>query len=892
MDQHFLTPLFSPKSIVVFAGKADDPASQTLQAVALHRALVAQRFTGTVVFLDIHSSGTLADLAHTQADLAIIVLPPAEVASALEIAGRIKCRAALVISSGIDAAQAAELHKIARRDGVHLLGPNCLGFQRPHLQLNASVAGNLCAQGPLALVSQSGALTSSILDWAQKNGVGFSTVVSLGPNTAVDMAQVLDFLAADAHTHSIVVYLEGISSARRFMSALRAAANAKPVVVLKAGRKPPGNRAALTHSGSIVGSDDVFDAALRRAGAVRVRSFVQLFSAAKCLASRYRPVGRRLAIVTNGGGPGVLAADWVSEINLQLASLTAEQAQALKTQLPSLATLSDLIDVSEEAGPEHFKAAIEAAGKARQVDGVLAIFSPKIGMDSGTIAAALADANKQLGKPLLTCLMGDASVGEARNILNEAAIPTFRTPEAAVGAFGNIASFYQNQQLLQQTPPPLSDLAKPDVEGARMLIESVLAERRKVLTEMESKALLAAFHIPVTKTILARNVNEAIMIATQLGFPVALKIDSPDISHKSDVQGVVLNVLNAVGVRDTYIEMMQAVSKLLPEARINGVTIQNMASKKRGREIYIGLVTDDPFGPVIAFGAGGTMIELIDDRAMELPPLNQFLARSLIERSRVAETLGEWRGAAPVNMESLEQVLLRVSEMVCELPQLREMDINPIIVDESGALAVDARIVIDNAPPSMRHYNHLAILPYPSQHEQVWPLHGGGEYTVRPVHPDDASMLQEFVRKLSPESRYFRFVSSMQELPATMLSRFTLIDYDREMALVAVYRERRSGADGRETEVNRIVGVSRYITNPDRTSCEFSLVVSDDFKGKGLGSRLMLSIMDFAREKGLTEIEGLVLANNPAMLKLMRSLGFHVKSFAEDADFKLVSQML
>ena len=891
MDKHFLTPLFSPSSIVVFAGKTDDPESQTLQAQALHRALVAQPFSGTLTFLDIHSSGTLADLAHAQADLAVIALPPAEVAAALEIAGRIKCRAALVISSGIDATLAAELHKIARRDGVHLLGPNCLGFQRPQLQLNASVAGALCAHGPLALVSQSGALTSSILDWAQKNGVGFSTVVSLGPNTAVDMAQVLDFLASDAQTHSIVVYLEGISNARRFMSALRAAANAKPVVVLKAGRKPAGNRAALTHSGAIVGSDDAFDAALRRAGAVRVRSFVALFSAAKCLASRYRPVGRRLAIVTNGGGPGVLAADWVSEINLQLACLTPEQALALKPQLPPLASLCDLIDVSQEAGPEHFKAAVEAAGKARQVDGVLAIYSPKLGTDSGTIAVALAESNKQLGKPLLTCLMGDASVGEARRILTDAAIPSFRTPEAAVGAFGNIASFYQNQQLLQQTPPPLSDLAKPDVEGARMLIESVLAERRKVLTEMESKALLAAFHIPVTKTILARSVNEAIMIATQLGFPVALKIDSPDISHKSDVQGVALNVVNAVGVRDTYIEMMQTVAKLQPDARINGVTIQNMSSQKRGREVYIGLVTDDPFGPVIAFGAGGTMIELINDRAMELPPLNQFLAHRLIERSRVAETLGEWRGATPVNMDALAQVLLRVSEMVCELPQLREMDINPIIVDESGALAVDARIVIENAPPSVRTYNHLAILPYPSQHEQVWPLRGGGEYTVRPIHPDDANMLQEFVRELSPESRYFRFVSSMQELPATMLARFTLIDYDREMALVAVSRGRRIGADG-EQEPARIVGVSRYITNPDRTSCEFSLVVSDDFKGKGLGSRLMLSIMEFAREKGLTEIEGLVLANNPNMLKLMKGLGFVVKPFPEDHDFKLVTQLL
>ncbi|MEI8028160.1 MAG: bifunctional acetate--CoA ligase family protein/GNAT family N-acetyltransferase [Comamonadaceae bacterium] len=892
MDKHFLTPLFSPSSIAVFAGQVDDPDSQTMQARALHQALRAQRFAGTLVFLDVHASGTLADLAHTQADLAIIAVAPAEVASALEIAGRIKCRAALVISSGIDAAHAAELHRIARRDGIHLLGPNCLGFQRPHLQLNASVAGTLSAPGPLALVSQSGALTASILDWAQKNGVGFSTVVSLGPNTAVDMAQVLDFLAADAHTHSIVVYLEGISNARRFMSALRAAANAKPVVVLKAGRKPAGNRAALTHSGSIVGSDDVFDAALRRAGAVRVRSFMQLFSAAKCLASRYRPVDRRLAIVTNGGGPGVLAADWISEINLLLASLTPEQAQELKTQLPPLASLSDLIDISEEAGPEHFKAAIESAGKARQIDGVLAIYSPKMGVDSASIAHALAQTNKLLGKPMLTCLMGDATVGEARRILNEAAIPTFRTPEAAVGAFGNIASFYRNQQLLQQTPTPLSHLAKPDVEGARMLIESVLAERRKVLTEMESKALLAAFHIPVTRTMLAHNANEAIMIATQLGFPVALKIDSPDISHKSDVQGVALNVVNAVGVRDTFLEMMQTVTKLQPDARINGVTVQNMSNQKRGREIYVGMVTDDPFGPVIAFGAGGTMIELMNDRAMELPPLNQFLARRLIERARVAETLGDWRGAAPVNMEALEQVLLRVSEMVCELPQLREMDINPIIVDESGALAVDARIVIENAPPSARNYNHLAILPYPSRHEQVWPLPGGGEYTVRPVHPDDAAMLQEFVRGLSPESRYFRFVSSMQELPATMLARFTLIDYDREMALVAVCQEQRVDAEGEATEVARIVGVSRYISNPDRTSCEFSLVVADDFSGKGLGSRLMLSIMEVAREKGLTEIEGLVLAKNPTMLKLMKGLGFAIKPFPDDADFKLVTQLL
>ena len=892
MDKHYLNPLFLPESIVVFAGPPDQPEARTAQGRILESSLNAAGYKGLLSFIDTRTTGTLADLAQTRVDLGIIALPPEEVEAALEVAGRIKCRAVLIVSSGIDARQAAQLHQQARRLGLFLLGPNSLGLQRPSLGLNASAVGPLAAAGPLALVSQSGALTASILDWASRNGVGFSQVVSLGPNTAVDIAQVLDFLAADAQTHSIVVYLEGISNARRFMSALRAAANAKPVVVLKAGRRPAGNEAAQTHSGAIVGSDDVFDSALRRAGAVRVRSFVQLFSAAKCLASRYRPVGRRLAIVTNGGGPGVLAADWISEINLQLGKLSPDRCEALRPRLPELASLCDLIDLSEEARPEHYAAAIEAVGQDAQIDGLLVIHSPKSGCDAGAVAQVLADQRKRFGKPLLSCWMGDASVGEARSILNAAVIPTFRTPEAAVGAFGNIASFYQNQQLLQQTPPPLSTLAKPDIEGARLLIESVLAERRKVLTEMESKALLSAFHIPVTQTILARSANEAMMIATQLGFPVALKIDSPDISHKSDVNGVALNVMNAVGVRDVFNDMMQSVAKLQPGARINGVTVQKMAGGRRGRELYIGLVTDEPFGPVIAFGAGGTMIELINDRAMELPPLNQFLARRLIERARVSETLGEWRGAPAVDMDRLEHVLLRVSEMVCELPQLREMDINPIIVDENGAVAVDARIVIDAAPQAARSYSHLAILPYPAHHEQLWPLRGGGEYTIRPIHPDDAQMLQDLMHHLSAESRYFRFVSSIAELPPAMLSRFTLIDYDREMALVAVVRERKADAQGEITETERIVGVSRYITNPDKASCEFSLVVADDFNGKGLGSRLMLSIMDVAREKGLTEIDGLVLANNTGMLRLMTSLGFDNKPFPEDPDFRLVTHAL
>jgi acetyltransferase len=892
MEAHYLTPLFSPTSMVVFCGKEDQPDSQSSYGRGIRAQLEQGGFTGPVTYLDVGMSGTLSDLAHSRADLAVIALPNEQVAFALEVAGRIQCRAALVISAGVTPPLAKELHAIARKHGLHLLGPNCLGYQRPRLHLNASMAGRLAQPGSLALISQSGALTAAILDWGDKNAVGFSTVVSLGPNTAVDLAQTLDFLATDPATQSIVICMEGITNARRFLSALRGAANTKPVVVLKAGNASVAAQAAQTHSGAIVGSDEVFDAALRRTGAVRVKSFVQLFAAAKCLASRYRPAGPRLAIVTNGGGPGVLAADWIDEQKLQLAQLSPASAQALAPLLPPHATLDHLLDLSEEAGAEHFASALQACAHDSQIDGILVIYTPKLGGDPSAVAQAVAGLYASLGKPLLTCWMGDAQVGEARAILGAAGLATFRTPEAAVDGFSNIASFYQNQQLLHQTPPPLSQLAQPDLEGARLLIESVLAERRNVLTEMESKALLAAFHIPITQTILARGAGEAMLIASQLGYPVALKIDSPDITHKSDVQGVLLNVLNAAAVRDGYCDMMATVRRLEPNARINGVTIQKMAGKRNGRELYIGVVTDHLFGPAISFGAGGTMIELINDRAVELPPLNQFLARRLVARVRSAGTLGEWRGAPPVQREAVEHMLLRVSEMVCELPQLREMDINPLIVDEHGALVVDARIVIGPAPPSAHDYDHLAILPYPSTYTQEWPMRGGGQYTLRPIQPGDASMLQDLVRGLSEKSRYYRFASSLRELSVPMLARYTLIDYDREMALVAVQRTRTPGPDGGFVEAESIIGVSRYIANPDRSSCEFSLLVDDRFSGQGLGTRLMLGIMDVARDKGLSEIDGLVLCKNSGMLKLMASLGFQIHSYEDDPDFRLCSKAL
>lgn len=892
METHYLSPLFSPRSIVVFAGDASAPDTQTSYGRSIGAQLAQGGFSGPVTFLEVGMSGTLTDLAHSRADLAVIALPDADLAFALEVAGRIQCRAALILSNGVQGALAMELHAIARKYALHLLGPNCLGYQRPRLNLNASVAGQLAQPGSLALVSQSGALTSAILDWGSQNAVGFSTVVSLGPNTSVDLAQTLDFLATDPATQSIVIYMEGLTDARRFLSALRGAANTKPVVVLKAGNAAAASQAALTHSGAFVASDEVFDAALRRTGAVRVKSFVQLFSAAKCLASRYRPVGPRLAIVTNGGGPGVLAADWIEELGLELAQLSAASVAALAPQLPAHATLTNLLDLSEEADADTYCAAVQACARDDQVDGILVIYSPKLGGAPAEVAGAVAALGAGLGKPLLTCWMGDAQVTSARQVINAAGVATFRTPEAAVDGFSNIASFYQNQLLLRQTPPPLSQATQPDLDGARLLIEGVLAERRKVLTEMESKALLAAFHIPITHTILARSASEAMLIASQLGYPVALKIDSSDIAHKSDVQGVVLNLTNAAAVRDAYGDMMATVSRLAPQARINGVTIQKMAGKRSGRELYIGVVTDPLFGPAITFGAGGTMIELINDRAVELPPLNLFLAQRLIGRVRSSRMLDEWRGAPPARRDAIEHILLRVSEMVCALPQLREMDINPLIADERGALVVDARIVIGPAPVAAHSFDHLAILPYPSNYTQQWPMRGGGQYTLRPVQPDDASMLQELVRGLSEKSRYYRFASSLRELSVPMLARYTLIDYDREMALVAVQTLRAPGPDGEFVETASIIGVSRYIANPDRNSCEFSLLVDDRFSGQGLGTRLMLGIMDVARDKGLTEIDGLVLCKNSGMLKLMASLGFQIRPYADDPDFRLCSKAL
>lgn len=894
MEKHYLTPLFAPASLAVI-GATDRPGSAG--RVVLENILNGG-FPGQVHMVNPNRTSVLglpcvpsvADIEEP-VDLAVIVTPARSVPDIVEAAGRRKVRAAVIVSSGFtDTAGRPTplMHSLinsARLYNLRLLGPNSLGLLRPDIRLHLAYSRTNAQAGNIALVSQSGALTNAILDWANANDVGFSSVVSLGDAADVKFGEVLDYLVWDNRTDSILLYIEGIHDRRRFISALRAAARVKPVVVVKTGRDPASHRAATTHSGAMVGNDEVFDAVLRRAGAVRVRNFAQIFAAARALSADYRPTGNRLAIVTNGGGPGILAADAATDFGVRIPELARETLDKLEPLLPANWSRGNPMDLCGEATPQHFRAATEACLEDRNVDGVLVILTPQAPTHPLEVADAVTELAAGSRKPLLTCWMGEDQIRSSRQAFAKSRVPVFRTPEPAVEVFSHLAAYAGNQRLLMQVPESLVHAEEqPDIEGARILIETALAERRNILNEMESKALLAAFRIPVARTVVARSTTEAIVIAEQMGFPVAMKVNSRDITHKTDVGGVRLNVAGAAEVRGAYTGILEKVAKIAPAARVDGVVIQPMYRKPNGRELMVGVATDAVFGPVISFGPGGFMVEIMGDRAVALPPLNSFLVRDMVGRTRISRTLGEFRNMPAVDMEALEDVLLRVSAMVSELPWLQELDINPLIADEHGVVAADARIVVGRPPlESASRYAHMAISPYPVHLVQRWQLPDGTPATVRPIRPEDAEMHQTFVRGLSEETKYYRFMSTMHELTPKLLVRFTQIDYDREMALLAVMEQ-----DGAEVEL----GVARYVINADRDSCEFALVVGDAWQGKGIGSKLMISLMDVAREKGLRSIEGDVLSANHNMLKLMSALGFGITASDEDPSLKRVIRQL
>ena len=893
MRKHILHRLFEPQSIAV-VGASERIGSVGRQVLG---NIIAGGFEGDIYPVNrnyeniqgLLSYPSIGDIDHP-IDLVVMAIPARDIPDAMRQCGERQVGAVVVISAGfgeVDSVGKAlqnEIVDLARTYQIPLVGPNCLGIMRPSIGLNATFAQSGAASGQVALVAQSGAFCTALLDWADSRGFGFSTVASLGATADVGFGEVLDYLAVDPNTRSILLYIETIANARAFISGLRVAARLKPVVVVKAGRNMTRNCPGKSHTGGEYGNDDVFDAALQRAGAVRVTTVSQLFAAAHTLAANTRIQGSRLAIVTNGGGPGLMAADHAAGLDVPMAELAGETKKALSEVMPEHWSDCDPVDILGDADRQRYEDTTRIVLADKNVDGLLVLLSPQGMTDPTACAEGVASAAQTSKKPVLACWMGETRVAEGRARLAEAGIPHFSSPEAGVDGFGYLAAYRRNQSKLLQAPTPLSEHLEPDIEGAQLIIQDVIEERRSVLTGTEAKAVLKAFRIPVSPSINVNSAADALVAAQTVGLPVAMKINSPDIAYKSDVGGVRLNIREPRSVRTAYREMLDEVTAAIPEATINGITVEPMIDRPHAREVMIGISRDPVFGPVINFGSGGTAMDIQTDTEVALPPLNVFLCKELIQRARAARALRSIRNMPQADVSGVVDILMRVSEMACELPEIEELVINPILVDEDCVIAVDAWLSV--APPrtSTARYGHMAIHPYPSGLSSIWQTRDGMDITVRPIRPEDTKIEQSFVDGLSPESKYFRFMYRMGDISPMMLARFTQIDYDREMALVAVEKEGTGEA--------RLLGVARYVGNPDGQSCEFALTVADDMQKKGVGRQLMQLLMNVARDRGLTIMEGDVLAVNRKMLRLCEKLGFRVARNSEDPEVVIVRRHL
>ncbi|MCC0014700.1 MAG: bifunctional acetate--CoA ligase family protein/GNAT family N-acetyltransferase [Rhodobiaceae bacterium] len=893
MGPNLLEHMFNPRSLAV-VGASDTSGSVGAQVFA---NILAAGFAGPVHPVNPgHAEvagrpcfASISDMPEP-VDLAVIATPAKTIPGIIHDCGEAGVRAAVVLSAGFGEtgeegqAREAELLSVARRAGVRFMGPNCVGLVRPGIGLNATFLKSSAPAGRLALVSQSGALCSAIVDWAGPHHLGFSAIVSLGNSANVDFGDVVDFLSTDPKTDAILLYVEGVRHARSFISALRVAARIKPVIVLKAGRHNESSKAAHTHTGALIGSDAVFDAVLERVGAVRAQTFGQLFAAAEILSTGKRANGPRLGIITNGGGAGVLAADRVGDLHVELPAPSPKTVAALDALLPPYWSRRNPVDILGDARPEIYAAAVKACIDDPNFDGVLVMLTPQAMTQASDAARALIDAvSGQTRKPVLACWMGEASVAEARTLLSAAGIPDFTLPERAVEAFSYLSRHHLNRRLALETPGPQSDLDAPDIEGARMIIDAVLADGRAMLSDIESKAVMRAFRIPVNVTLEAETPAKAVIAAETVGFPVAMKINSPQITHKSDVGGVRVNIMNAGDVQAAFREITQGAKAARPDATIHGVTVEPMAHIDDARELVVGVSRDPVFGPSIMFGAGGTMVEILQDNTVSLPPLNAVLANRQIDRARVSRLLSAFRDRPAVDRAAVVNVLLRISDLVCEFPEIEELDINPLFAGPDGVVAVDARIRVARPPARMGRHEHMAIVPYPRHLVRHEYLADGTPLTIRPIRPEDADSEQAFVRGLSAEARRMRFMYAMKELTPEMLVRFTQIDYSREMALVAMTQE----AGGPVQQ-----GVARYTINPDATSCEFAIVVSDSYQKQGIGTRLMKALLDAARDHGMRTIEGAVLAENEGMLQLMGELGFTIHTSPDDPAIMNVERWL
>jgi acetyltransferase len=888
MSVRNLEHLFAPRSVAV-VGASDKPHS--VGATVLHN-LVEGGFKGEIYPVNPKHASLAGRKAYPTVtiigaapDLAVICTPPATVPGIIAELGAAGTRAAIVLTAGLGALHdaAGRSLKQAALDAaqphlLRLLGPNCVGLLVPGIGLNASFAHTGALPGRIAFVSQSGALVTGMLDWAKARGIGFSKFISLGDSADVDFGDVLDYLASDANTGAILMYMEDLKHARKFMSAARAAARSKPTLILKSGRAPEGAKAAASHTGALAGSDDVYDAAIRRAGMLRVLSTEDLFGAVETLARAHPLCGERLAILTNGGGPGVMATDELICSGGTLAALSAPTLARLDDILPATWSHANPVDIIGDAPANRYASALQVLLQDTGSDAVLFIHAPTAIVSSVEIANALVPLARGASRNILACWLGGDAVAKARGIFANAGIPTFETPEEAVHAFLQIVHYRRNQALLMQVPPSTPSDFMVDRAQAQAVMRTALAAGRQMLSEPEAKQVLAAYGIPVVQTRIARTVDEAVLSAQEIGFPVAVKILSPDISHKSDVGGVVLDLETPLAVRSAAEAMHQRLSLLQPEARLQGFSVQAMARRPQASELIVGITTDPVFGPVILFGQGGIAVEIMDDHAVGLPPLNMVLARDMVSRTRVSKLLAGYRNRPAADIDAVCRTLIQVAQLVTDIPEIAELDINPLLADSAGVIGLDARMRIAASVAGADPLLRLAIRPYPQEQEETiaW---NDKPLTLRPVRPEDGAAHVAFFNALTAEDVRYRMFIRVRELQPSQLARFTQVDYDREMAFIAT----RLTPEGQP----ETLGVARVVADPDNVKAEFAVIVRSDLKNQGLGQILMNKLIAYCRNRGTAEIVGETLTQNGPLLKLARKLGFEAHPVDRDGIVQL-----
>ncbi|HTX33757.1 MAG TPA: bifunctional acetate--CoA ligase family protein/GNAT family N-acetyltransferase [Bryobacteraceae bacterium] len=893
-----LDVFFRPKSVAVI-GATENPGSV---GRTLLWNLVTSPFGGTVYpvnpkrpsVLGVRAYKSISDVPG-EVDLAVIVTPPPSVPGLIKECGENGVQGAIVISAGfkeIGPEGAALEHQVlaeAQKAGIRVIGPNCLGVMSPLSGLNATFATAIARPGPVGFISQSGALCTAVLDWSLKEMVGFSAFVSIGSMVDVGWGDLIDYLGNDPKTKSIVIYMESIGNARSFLSAAREVALTKPIIVIKPGRSAAAAKAAASHTGSLTGSDEVLEAAFRRSGVLRVNNIADLFYMAEVLSKQPSPKGPRLSIVTNAGGPGVLATDALIVGGGELTEISPEAMEAYNAVLPPTWSHNNPIDIIGDASPERYAQALEIAAKDPHSDGMLVILTPQAMTDPTRIAEQLKPLARQEGKPVLASWMGGVDVAAGEEILNRANIPTFPYPDTAARAFNYMWQYSYNLRGLYETPalPDESSDWTPDRKLVETLIEKVRGEGRTILTEFESKEVLRAYGIPVAQTLIAATETEAVAAAGQIGYPVVLKLYSETITHKTDVGGVQLNLAGEEAVGRAFRAIQESVAAKVGAQHFQGVTVQPMIRLKDAYELIVGSSLDPQFGPVLLFGTGGQLVEVFKDRALALPPLNTTLARRMMEQTKIYKALKGVRGRKPVDMAALEMLMVRFSALVAEQSWIKEIDINPLLASPDGLIALDARVVVHGPEVTLEQTPTTAIRPYPTRYVAPWTMKDGKTVTIRPIRPEDEPAMVKFHETLSERSvylRYFHLMNLEQRVSHDRLMRTCFIDYDREMALVAVWHNP-------ETGENEILGVSRMTKVHGAPEGEAAVVVSDKWQGKGLGKELLARLLIVGASEKLDKLVADILPDNRDVMRICEKLGFKLKHSLEDevvrAEFKL-----